>query len=242
MKRFFLLLLWRPFARPALRRQPSAADVAPRSAQRSQPVYKAPALAPALPPDLPWSGFYLGINGGYGFGRSSWSDPAAGAGSGTFNYNGGVIGGQVGYNWRTGNAVLGIESDLNWANLKGSSAAGGVCATDGGGLCQTQQNWFGTTRARLGYVFGRFLPFVTGGVAYGDVKAVQPTGTSSSTRTGWTAGGGVEYGINRNWSAKVEYLHLDLGTATFMGAASGTPTLSVPVTNDLVRAGLNYHW
>ena len=61
-------------------------------------------------------------------------------------------------------------------------------------------------------------------------------------RTGWTAGGGVEYGINRNWSAKLEYLHVDLGTASFMGAASGTPTLSVPITDDLARVGLNYRW
>jgi outer membrane immunogenic protein len=71
---------------------------------------------------------------------------------------------------------------------------------------------------------------------------VQPTGTSTSINVGWTAGAGVEVGINRNWSAKVEYLHIDLGTATFMGAASGTSTLAVPVTNELVRAGVNYHW
>jgi outer membrane immunogenic protein len=214
-----------------------AADVAPRVA----PVYKAPAFVPESR-SFDWSGFYLGINGGYGFGRTSWSDPLVGAASGNFSNKGGLLGGQVGYNWQTGKTVLGIESDLNWANLKGSSAAGGVCATDGGGQCETQQSWLGSTRARLGYAIGRFLPFVTGGVAYGDVKAVQPTGTSSSTRAGWTAGGGVEYGISRNWSAKLEYQYLDLGTATFMGAASGTPTLSVPVTDNIVRAGLNYHW
>ena len=74
------------------------------------------------------------------------------------------------------------------------------------------------------------------------MQAAQPSGTSSSTQTGWTAGGGIEYGISRNWSAKAEFLHIDLGTATFMGAASGTPTLSVPITDNIVRAGLNYHW
>lgn len=218
------------------------------SAQNSVYAADMPARAPAYYKAQPaaqsydWTGFYLGINGGYAWGRSSWSDPAAGADSGRFNTSGGTLGGQVGYNWQTGPVVLGVESDINWLNAKGSSSAAGVCATDGGGTCQTQQSWLGTTRARIGYAFDRWLPYITGGVAYGDVQANQATGGSSATRTGWTAGGGVEYGITRNWSAKLEYLHTDLGTATFMGAASGTPTLSVPVTNDLARVGLNYRW
>jgi len=212
-----------------------AADVAPRP--QAAPVYKAP---PAQAFD--WSGFYLGLNGGYAFGRSSWDDPAVGAGSGKFNTRGGLLGGQVGYNWQTGNTVLGVESDINWANLNGAASTGGVCATNGGGECRTEQSWLGTTRMRLGYSFGNILPYVTGGLAYGDIKAVQPTGTSRETKAGWTAGGGVEYGFTRNWSAKAEYLHIDLGTATFMGAASGTNTLKTPITEDILRAGLNYHW
>jgi outer membrane immunogenic protein len=210
-----------------------AADIPARPA----PVYKA---APFVMFD--WTGFHAGVNGGYNWGRTSWSDPAVGADSGSYNINGAFLGGQIGYDWQTGPFVLGIESDLDWAHINGSSGAGGVCATDGGGQCQTKQSWFGTTRGRIGYSFDRWLPFVTGGVAYGDIRAEQPSGTGSSTKAGWTAGAGVEYGINRNWSAKVEYLHIDLGTATFMGAASGTSTLAVPVTDDLVRMGLNYHW
>ena len=214
------------------------AQAADMLAKANQPSYN---KAPPLPP-FDWSGFYLGTNGGYGRGRSSWSDPAVGADSGRFSSSGALAGGQVGYNWQIGKVVVGAESDIDWTNLKGSSAAGGVCATNGGGQCQTRQSWLGTTRARLGYAFDRWLPFITGGVAYGDIQAVQPNGTSSATKAGWTAGGGVEYGIDRNWSAKVEYLHIDLGTATFMGAASGTPSLSVPITDNIVRAGLNYHW
>ena len=209
-----------------------AADVAPR------PYYKAPAELP-----FSWTGFYAGINGGYVFGRSSWSDPAVGADSGKFNTSGGLVGGQIGFNWQTGPVVLGIESDADWLGVKGSSAgAGGVCAADGGGQCQTRQTWLGTTRGRVGYAFDRWLPYITGGVAYGNIQALQPTGTATNTDAGWTAGGGLEYGFNRNWSAKLEYLHVDLGTATFMGAASATPTLSVPVTDEIVRAGINYHW
>jgi len=212
-----------------------AADLPPRPPA----FYKAPPLEQGYN----WTGFYAGINGGYGWGRSSWSDPAAGADSGNFNSNGGLIGGQLGYNWQTGPLVLGLETDGDWTNIKGSTAGvGNVCAADGGGSCQTQQSWFGTTRARVGYAFDRWLPYITGGVAYGNVLAVQPTGTSTDTKLGWAAGAGLEYGINRNWSAKVEYLHMDLGTASFMGAASATPTLAVPVTNDLARVGINYHW
>ncbi len=213
-----------------------AADVPGRS--NPQSFYKAPSEIP-----FNWTGFYAGINGGYAWGRSSWSDPAIGANSGNFITSGGLVGGQVGYNWQTGAVVLGIESDADWMRIKGSTTGpGGVCLADGGGQCQTQQSWVGTTRARVGYAFDRWLPYVTGGVAYGNIQVVQPSGTSSNTNVGWTAGAGVEYAINRNWSAKLEYLHIDLGTATFMGAASGTPTLAVPVTDELVRAGVNYHW
>lgn len=213
-----------------------ASDLPARS---TQPLYyKAPSELP-----FSWTGFYAGINGGYAWGQSNWSDPAVGASSGNFNTSGGLVGGQLGYNWQTGSFVLGIETDADWMSVKGSTAGvGGVCAADGGGQCQTQQSWVGTTRARAGYAFGRWLPYVTGGVAYGNIQAVQPTGTTTNTNVGWAAGGGLEYGIDRNWSAKLEYLHIDLGTANFMGAASGTSTLAVPVTNELVRVGVNYHW
>lgn len=214
-----------------------AADMTASPAAPS--YYKAPPAAQAFD----WNGFYLGLNGGYAGGRSSWSDPAVGGDSGKFSGNGGTIGGQLGYNWQLGNTVLGVETDMNWLNAKGSSAGpGGVCASDGGGLCQTQQSWLGTTRLRAGYAIENWLPYLTGGLAYGNVRALQPNGTSSGVQSGWTAGAGLEYGFSRNWSAKLEYLHIDLGTATFMGAASGTSTLSVPVTDNLVRAGINYHW
>ena len=208
------------------------------------PARSAPPPASPTPWQAPfsWSGFYAGINGGYAWGQSRWSDPAAGANSGRFDTSGGSAGGQLGYNWQTGRFVFGVETDAGWLGVNGSVGPGGVCSGDGGGQCRTEQSWLGTTRARVGYAFDRWLPYVTGGVGYGDIRAVQPTGTTSDVKAGWAAGGGVEYGINRNWSAKLEYLHVDLGTATFMGAGSKTSTLGVPVTDDLVRAGINYHW
>jgi len=211
-----------------------AADM-PRA--RPYPSYNAP-----VEPPFSWAGFYFGINGGYGWGRSSWSDPAFGANSGMFNTSGALVGGQLGYNWQTGSVVLGIETDADWANINGSTAALGVCLADGGGTCQTKQDWFGTTRGRIGYAFGRFMPYVTGGAAYGDIKALQTTGNAMQTQFGWSAGGGLEYSLDRNWSAKVEYLHLDLGTASLFSVASGTSSLSVPITDNIVRAGINYHW
>jgi outer membrane immunogenic protein len=197
--------------------------------------------ARVAPVPFTWSGWYVGINGGYGWGRSNWSDPAIDPDMRRFGLSGGVAGGQIGYNWQTGPFVLGLESDLDWTNLSGNTSDGGVCATDGGGQCKTSQSWLGTTRGRVGYAFGSWLPYVTGGAAYGDIKSSQPGGTASTTRLGWTAGAGVEYSISPRWSAKLEFLHLDLGTAAFMGAASSTP-ISTPAKDDIVRAGINYHW
>jgi outer membrane immunogenic protein len=215
-----------------------AAQAADMPRTNPAPSYKAPVEAP-----FSWTGFYFGLNGGYAWGRSSWSDPLFTPGSGSFNTSGGLLGGQLGYNWQTGSVVLGIETDADWANIKGSTAGlGGVCLADGAGVCQTKQDWFGTTRGRIGYAFGRLMPYVTAGAAYGDIKALEGTGNATQTKFGWTAGGGVEYSLDHNWSAKLEYLHIDLGTATLFSAAAGTPSLSVPVTDDLVRAGINYHW
>lgn len=210
-----------------------AADVAPARPQAVPPA--------AAPVPFTWSGFYVGLNGGYGWGRSNWRDPATDPTLRGFGLSGGVVGGQLGYNWQTGPFVLGLESDLDWTNLSGSRSDGGVCATNGGGECRTRQSWLGTTRGRVGYAFGSWLPYVTGGTAYGDIRTDQAGRTNSTTRLGWTAGAGVEYSLSKAWSAKVEWLHLDLGTATFMGAASNTP-MSTPAKDDVVRAGINYHW
>lgn len=119
-----------------------AADVPARTNPPS--FYKAPWELP-----FSWTGFYTGINGGYAWGHSSWSDPAVGTDSGNFNISGGLVGGQLGYNWQTGPVVLGIETDADWMSVKGNTAGlGGVCPADGGGQCQVQQSWVGTTRAQ----------------------------------------------------------------------------------------------
>ena len=224
MKRFTLSacvgLLAAAMVTPSL-----AADiVAPR------PIYKGPAY---VAPVFTWSGFYVGINGGYGFGNTSWS--GGGLGTGGFSTNGWLIGGTLGYNLQTGNWVWGIEGDFDWANNKGSHACGG-------GTCTTTNDWLGTIRGRVGYAFDRFLPYFTAGGAYGNIK-MDPPGASddSEARFGWVVGGGVEWAFLSNWSAKLEYLYADLGTAHCNIGACGAGS-SVKFNTSMIRTGINYRW
>ena len=206
----------------------SAADLGRRAAP-AMPV-KAPAYAP-----YNWTGFYLGINGGYAWGSSEWSAPA---GSVNFDTRGGLVGGTVGYNVQMNQVVFGLEGDLDWTSIRGSTSTG-ICA---GGTCETRNNWLGTARGRIGYAFDRFLPYVTGGAAFGDVKA-EPAGLGSSTETrfGWTLGGGLEAAIAGPWTAKVEYLYTDLGKTNCGASVCGAST-DVDFRANIVRAGLNYRF
>ena len=209
----------------------TAAHAADLSRRPAMPT-KAPAY---VEPPFTWTGVYLGINGGWGFGSSTWD--VLGAGSTDFNVDGGVVGGTLGYNWQTGPVVFGLEGDVDWSNIKGTSTSA-VCV---GGTCETRNNWLATTRGRIGYAFGRVMPYVTGGAAFGNVKMSTALGSESETRVGWTLGGGVEAAIVGPWSAKVEYLYTDLGKANCTAATCGTST-DVDFTTSLVRGGINYHF
>ncbi len=192
-----------------------------------------PFSAPAAASSFNWTGFYMGINGGYAWGTSSWTDPASTATTGDFNLTGGLVGGTFGYNLQYSQFILGAEADIDASWLKG---------TDPTACCETKNSWFATARARLGYSFDRFMPFITGGAAFADVK-MTPLGfpSESATRVGWTAGGGLEYAFTGAWSAKVEYLYADLGTASCSAATCGVAT-DVTFKTNIVRAGVNYHF
>jgi outer membrane immunogenic protein len=191
-----------------------------------QMVTKAPAY---VAPYYNWTGFYVGVNGGGGWGRSRWDS------AGSFDTSGALAGGTVGYNWQFGTWVVGLEGDLDWADIKGSRTAG--CFT---GNCSTENTWLGTARGRLGYAFDRIMPYVTGGAAFGDVKASQPGFTGmTSTQLGWTVGGGVEFAIANNWTAKVEYLHYDLGNFQCGLSCNGFVNDNVSFRSDVVRGGVN---
>jgi outer membrane immunogenic protein len=195
------------------------------------PLYKAP---PAVVTQAyNWTGFYLGANGGGGWGHSYWDTSADRIGT-----SGGLVGGTVGYNWQVGSAVFGLEGDIDWANLKGTSAST-LCPAG----CTTSDGWLGTVRGRLGYAFGGVLPYVTGGLAVGDIRAATPGfAGATSTNAGWTAGGGLEFALPGNWSAKAEYLHVDLGSFNCGVNCNGLPTDNVSMHDNIVRAGVNYRF
>src|SRR5450631_2575773 len=194
------------------------------------PLYKAPPVV--APTAYNWSGFYVGANGGGAWGTSNWDS------TGGFNLSGGVIGGTAGVNWQLGHAVLGLEGDVDWSNLKGSSTST-LCPAG----CTTSNDWLATVRGRAGYAFDRFLPYVTGGLAVGDVKASTPAFSGATqTNAGWTAGGGVELALTNNWTAKAEYLHVDLGNMNCGFSCGVVANNNVSLKSDLVRGGVNFRF
>jgi outer membrane immunogenic protein len=146
-----------------------------------------------------------------------------------------MVGGTFGYNWQAMGSpwVFGLEGDVDWSNMKDSFVSA-ACPTG----CETRNNWLGTFRGRVGYAIDRVMPYVTGGLAVGDIEANQGgLAGVHDTKTGWAAGAGIEAAIMGNWTAKIEYLHADLGSVDCNTGCS-LPT-RVGYHADLVRAGLN---
>jgi outer membrane immunogenic protein len=200
-----------------------AADLPPAP----QSYYKAPAF---LPP-YSWTGFYIGVNGGGALGRSNWDSV------GGFDTTGGLVGGTIGYNYQYSSAVFGVEGDIDWSGLRGSTAT----ATCPAG-CTTSDSWLSTIRGRLGYAAGRFMPYVTGGAAFGNFSATSPGFVGATTvNAGWTVGAGLEFAIAGSWTAKAEYLFVDLGKFN-CGLNCGALTDNVSFDANILRAGINYRF
>lgn len=222
------------------------------------PYYKA---APPVE-TCSWCGFYIGGNVGYSWAdaNSTFTNAGAPSGSDTTHPDGVIGGGQLGFNWQTGPAVFGIETDIQGSGQRNSVTALAGAVPGFGPITITQTDklpWFGTTRARLGFApdGGSWLLYATGGVAYGEVSSTlavtgagpPPPGVSlsnSTTRIGWTAGGGLEYRFLPRWSFKVEYLYMDLGTSNFeiVPATPGLFTQRLRLTDNIARVGINYHF
>ena len=169
------------------------------------------------PPPPSWTGAYIGLNVGYQFGKVD-NLPLK---------PNGVLGGiQGGYNWQTGQFVLGAETDLQLSSADDTFAP-----------YQFSNPWFGTLRGRVGWAFSNILVYATGGLAYGKGRLTFAGLTETHTDVGWTAGGGVEVGLTPHWSAKVEYLYFDLGNQSYVltGANNG-------LTSNLLRFGVNYRF
>lgn len=164
-----------------------------------------------------WGGFYAGVNAGYEWGKITNS---------SINPSGIAGGVQAGYNWQSGQFVLGGETDIQ------VSAADDTFAP-----YKFSNPWFGTLRARAGYAVNNILFYGTLGLAYGGVKAEAFGTDESKTHTGWTGGLGMEVGFAPNWSAKVEYLYMDLGNRSYSltGVDNG-------LQSSVLRFGINYHF
>ena len=158
MKRFLLAVTAGLMA--ASMASPSFAADLPRPAYKA-PMYVAP---------FSWTGFYVGLNGGYGFGKSNWTN-ALGT-TGDFDVKGALAGGTLGYNLQTGAWVWGLEGDIDYSWMQGSVVNAAVGC--GGAGCETRNTWLATGRGRIGYAWDRFLPYITGGAAYGNIKSTQP--------------------------------------------------------------------
>ena len=220
-----------------------------------------------------WGGGYIGINGGYAFGQSEWSDdgpnPSGNASSGNFHVNGGLVGATIGVSGQWGAWVFGVEGDFDWQGLKGSSSSA-FCtsiltssvatippATGAGLSCKTASNWLGTLRARFGYAWDRVLVYGTAGGAGANVQtSLNGMPVQTNPEFGWTVGAGLEWAFADNWTAKVEYLFVDLGKAPCnhgyscgydAAAMAGPPVVPAVNANDavklnenIVRVGVNF--
>jgi outer membrane immunogenic protein len=234
-----------------------AADMAVKA-----PLYKAPIAVPYA-----WTGWYIGANAGYGVGLGqgnvTFGPGTPGPGIETFNAmpGGGFGGGQFGYNYQINSVVLGAETDIQGAGISDTRTCLLHCVAATSALIDQKLNWFGTTRARLGLATGPVLTYVTAGVAYGGTETgitttangATSSSSTSATKSGWTWGTGVEAAIGGNWTAKAEYLYIDLGSSSVSNAIAGVSpnvaavppfvsALNVKNREQIFRGGVNYHF
>jgi outer membrane immunogenic protein len=224
----------------------SAADLAPR-------YYKAP--PPVVSPLYNWSGFYAGINGGWGTSHNCWTRTATAgvailpAAEGCHDADGGTVGGQIGYRWQASNWVFGLEAQGNWADFRGSNASllfGGVATN------RTKIDAFGLFTGQVGYAWNNVLAYVKGGAAVTDnrydglatISGLVTDTAGSNTKWGGTVGAGLEYGFAPSWSFAVEYDHLFMGTDNYAFNTAGLATRneSIKQDADLVTVRVNYRF
>jgi len=207
-----------------------------------------PTAPPLVPPvygpvgDLTynWAGIYVGLNGGYGFANSTWTSSTGVTGN--IAGSGGVGGGTLGVNFQVKQFVFGLESDLDYSRLT-SGKTSTICSVSGFFTCQTENTWLSTVRGRAGFTLDRVLFYATAGGAFGNIQTIADGVSSASTQAGWTVGAGVEIAVAQwNWTAKLEFLYVDLrnGSCTTVCFSPPGPAFNVSLTDGLVRGGLNY--
>ncbi|WP_448951783.1 outer membrane protein [Labrys neptuniae] len=219
-------------------------------------------VEPIAPQALPfsWTGFYGGVQAGYTWGKSDYSNYRISDGlwdyKGKLDAKGFTAGVYAGYNYQfQNNLVIGLEGDINYDNAKGSNHARGNLNFPVPGVeaisrssQEAKLKWDGSVRARVGYAIDRFLPYVTAGVAFGkyDYNPTWQIDSAlhySSTRTGWTIGAGLEYAVTDNLIARVEYRYTDYGKKDYLDYAASAQGLyndRIDLKTHTIRAGISY--
>lgn len=222
----------------------------------------APMSMPAMPAPAPaaydWTGFYLGLHGGYAWGESDveLSEEVGGEiGDTSIDLDGWLAGVQGGFNYQMGSFVLGIEADASWSDIDGSSSEDGDIGGPVTYNSDLELEWLASVRLRGGFAIDRALIYGTGGIAFAQMNYDYDitdgvdtfTGSFDENMTGWTLGGGVEYAATQNFTVKLEYLYTDLGdfddSTTVVGDAlvpDGTYSVDGDVTFHTVKLGVNY--
>jgi outer membrane immunogenic protein len=196
----------------------AAAMMAASSAAGAADLPRSPYYAPQAAGSVyNWAGAYAGINLGYQWGDTT-NNPTRPSG-----LEGGV---QLGYNWQNGAFVFGAETDMQVSGADDTFAP-----------WKFSNPWFGTLRGRAGYTANNILFYGTLGLAYGGIRGETGGLAESKTHVGWAAGGGVEVGLNPAWSARAEYLYIDLNDRSYSitGVKNG-------LESNLLRFGVNYHF
>jgi outer membrane immunogenic protein len=220
---------------------------------------KAPVYVP--PPVYNWTGFYIGGNVGWGWASLGSTETAPGTAAfpiGTVftknNMNGFLGGVQTGYNWQvTPGFVVGLEGEWSWADVNGTETT--VSTVNGfTSVVDAKMKDFALLTGRLGYAADNWLFYVKGGGAWGQFSSSGvgtlaggtffETTSTSSNRSGWTIGAGVEWGFAPNWSAKLEYNYIDFGSTNVavVGTVSGISNVSSTATVNVVKGGINYRF
>ena len=217
--------------------------------QPPPPPPQAPVAYIPTPPPYDWGGIYVGINGGWGWGNGKWTaNTAVGTFSANANDNGGVVGGTLGFNYQMNAFVFGVEGDWDYSGIN-TGTTSTICVVSGS--CQTGNNWLSTLRGRFGWAADRVFFYGTAGGAFANVQTTLNGSGTTHTQAGWTAGVGAEWAFAQNWTAKVEYLYVNLGNGNVSGTCGaaapaacgvlGSPfNVSVGLTENLLRAGVNF--
>lgn len=197
-----------------------------------------------------WTGFYIGVHGGYGGGDFEYpfDFDEVFTGDASINSSGFFAGGQAGFNWQMNNFVFGLETDIAWSDIKGELDFD-IDGAPGDLSAGSSVDWFGTTRLRAGVLAApQLLVYGTGGVAYGDVNhsydltSFSPglEDSTSETQVGWAAGAGFEYMVTQNITLKTEYLYVDLGEQDLID--EGDFSIEADTKFHTIKAGLNFLW